>query len=949
MKQIPRNIRKLIQLLSKRIEQTRLITDKYLCHALGTDASVYQLTPRLIVKISSLDELIFLVKNCAKLQVPYTFRAAGTSLSGQAISDSVLVMLTDDWRKHQILEQGRLIQLQPGIIGADANRYLSPYQRKIGPDPASIDSCKIGGIAANNASGMCCGTTHNAYQTLHSMKLVLADGAFLDTGDSENVAAFRKSHQQLLDQLHSLARECQQSDQLKALISKKYRLKNTTGYGLNALIDFTDPVDILQHLMIGSEGTLGFIAEVTLKTVLHNPHKATALLVYADIDTACQVTNSLARTSVSAVELMDGKALLSIADKAGSPDFIGQLDESNAALLIECEATTEKALLAECNSISKAIGDFKTIESVQFTQAPEISDNLWKVRKGLFPAVGARRKKGTSVIIEDVAFPLQHLASATGELQQLLQQHGYHEAVIFGHALEGNLHFVFTQDFSQPEEVQRYQVFMQQLSNLVAIKYQGSLKAEHGTGRNMAPFVKLEWGESAYELMCQIKQLFDPESLLNPGVLINSADNAHVTHLKTLNPASDMIDHCVECGFCESVCPSRNLSLTPRQRIVMYRQLKEFESNGDKQAVAELTRLFEYQGIETCAATGLCGDTCPVGINTGELVKQWRATHQKNSTIANWTAGWTANHFSTTSSLLKTTFKANRIIQSFVPDKVVDLLGGSLHQLTLKKIPLWMSEYPTANNNNRLAKLKSDNKVVYFPSCASRTMGTQPKAKDQRSLHDVIIGLLEKAGFEVIIPSQIEQSCCGMPYDSKGLDEMGQQKFSSLEKQLWLASEEGKIPVLMDTSPCARRSVINQSKPLKIFEPTDFAIDYLLDKLTVKPLKETIMLHITCSSRRSGLTDSLIRLARCCAEKVIIPEGIECCGWAGDKGFTVPELNGSALQSLRQQIPDGCVRGYSNSLSCEIGLSHHGKIPYQSILYLLDEVSQPLVVSVDGL
>ncbi|MCR9024669.1 FAD-binding oxidoreductase, partial [Aeromonas caviae] len=174
----------------ERIPPERLVSDPDLRLAHGTDASFYRLVPERIVRLDSLDEVRFVLGVCRELGLPCTFRAAGTSLSGQALSDSVLITLTDSWRGHRILDNGERIALQPGVIGADANRYLAPLGRKIGPDPASINACKLGGIAANNASGMCCGTAHNSYHTLHAMTLLLADGTVLESGDPHSRAAF---------------------------------------------------------------------------------------------------------------------------------------------------------------------------------------------------------------------------------------------------------------------------------------------------------------------------------------------------------------------------------------------------------------------------------------------------------------------------------------------------------------------------------------------------------------------------------------------------------------------------------------------------------------------------------------------------------------------------------------------------------------------------------------
>ncbi|WP_163835632.1 FAD-binding and (Fe-S)-binding domain-containing protein [Spartinivicinus ruber] len=928
-------------ILATQIESKRIINQEATCLAYGTDASFYRLIPKIILQLKNLEEVIFAIKSCRKLGIHYTFRAAGTSLSGQAISDSVLITLTDDWRDHKIIENGNKIILQPGVIGADANKYLAPFQRKIGPDPASINTCKIGGIAANNASGMCCGTAQNSYQTVASMKIVFSDGVLLDTSSTESIASFKKSHLQFIEEINKLCKQTQDNKALTKQIQHKYRLKNTTGYALNALVDYHDPIKVIEHLMIGSEGTLGFIAEITYNTIVEYPNKASALLVFATIEHACQAVTVLSKMSVAALEMMDGQALRSVADKPGMPEFIQHLDLEATAILIETHASNQYQLDLQCKSIINSLEQHTIIDSTPFTSDPLTVSTLWKIRKGMFPAVGAVRQVGTTVIIEDVAFPIENLANGVRDLQTLFDRYQYHEAIIFGHALEGNLHFVFTQSFESQKEIERYGQFMDEVAELVAVKYQGSLKAEHGTGRNMAPYVELEWGTDAYKLMQQIKKLFDPEGLLNPGVIINDNPNSHIENLKPMPAANELVDCCIECGFCEPVCPSRNLTLSPRQRIVLYRELQRRERAAKSVKDSELQKVFNYQGIDTCAATGLCAERCPVGINTGNLIKLLRTEKNKKYTLI---AKWTAKHFDTTTKVARTGFAANQLASKTLGNNTVGKLVNGLRSLTKGTTPIWLAEYPQPNKHKVSTQLKPYNsnqkKVVYMPSCASRVMGQQTDAIDQRPLTEVTLSLLNKAEYQVIIPEKLGEQCCGMPYYSKGMNEFAKQKTQQLEDTLWQATEQGKHPVLMDTSPCAKQSIEQFNKPLEVLEPTGFVSKYLLEYLVIDPIDETVMLHITCSSRRMGLEADMLKLAKACAKKVIIPEHIQCCGWAGDKGFTTPELNESAVKPLKEQIPTNCTRGFSNSRTCEIGLSHHSGIPYQSILYLVDEVSK---------
>lgn len=933
---------KLAAVFATRIEQERIITQEAKRLAYGTDASFYRLVPKIVLRLKDLQEVIFAIQSCRELHVPCTFRAAGTSLSGQAVSDSVLITLTDDWRGHEIVDDGNKIILQPGVIGADANRYLAPFQRKIGPDPASINTCKIGGIAANNASGMCCGTAQNSYRTVDSMKIVFSDGTILNTADEASIAAFKQSHASLVSGIEALCQQVADNKELSDKIKHKYRLKNTTGYALNALVDYQDPIEVIEHLMIGSEGTLGFIAEITYNTVIEHPNKASALLVFATIEEACRAVTTLSKLPVAAVELMDGRALRSVADKAGMPSFIPSLDLEAAAILVESHASCQTTLDLQCKSVMDALAEYTIIESMPFTSDAATVATLWGIRKGMFPAVGAVREVGTTVIIEDVAFPVENLANGVRDLQALFDRFQYGEAIIFGHALEGNLHFVFTQGFDSQTEIDRYGKFMDEVAELVAVKYQGSLKAEHGTGRNMAPYVELEWGREGYQLMQQIKTIFDPQGLLNPGVIINDNPHSHIENLKPMPAADPLVDRCIECGFCEPVCPSRTLTLSPRQRIVLYRELQRRERAGEKTQASELEKVFEYQGIDTCAATGLCADRCPVGINTGDLVKKLRtAKYQKFTPIAK----WTADHFSTTTAIARNGLRANQLASKVIGAPTVGKLTNGLRSLTKGSTPIWYPEYPTANQhslgNTPFPITATEKKVVYMPSCASRNMGQQADAPDQRPLTEVTLSLIKKAGYEVIIPAQLSNQCCGMPYDSKGMNELATNKAKQLEEVLWQASREGTYPVLMDTSPCAKRSIEQFSQPMEVLEPTGFVSKYLLPHLDITPLNETVMLHVTCSSRRMGLENAMITLANACASRVIVPEHIQCCGWAGDKGFTTPELNAAAVHPLKAQVPSDCQRGFSNSRTCEIGLSHHSGIPYQSILYLVDDASSP--------
>ncbi len=905
--------------------------------AFGTDASFYRLIPKLVVRVESEAEVIALLKLAHAENVPVTFRAAGTSLSGQAISDSVLIVLGDNWNGREIRNGGEQIRLQPGVIGANANAVLAPFQRKIGPDPASINAAKIGGIVANNSSGMCCGTAQNTYKTLAGLRVVLADGTVVDSEDAASVAAFRQSHAALLEQLAELGRETRANTELAAKIRHKYRLKNTTGFSLNALVDYDEPLEILNHLMVGSEGTLGFISAVTYDTVPDHPHKASALVVFPDVETCCLAVPVLKQQPVSAVELLDRRSLRSVEHKAGMPEWVKELSPTACALLIESRAASQSLLHEQINLIMASIAHFPVEKQVDFSEDPVVYNQLWKIRKDTFPAVGAVRQTGTTVIIEDVTFPVERLAEGVNRLIELLDKHRYDEAILFGHALEGNLHFVFTQGFDDPAQVARYEAFMGEVAQLVAVEFGGALKAEHGTGRNMAPFVELEWGSEAYALMWKIKRLLDPSGILNPDVVLSEDPDIHLKNLKPMPAADEIVDKCIECGFCEPVCPSNGLTLTPRQRIVIWRDIQARKRAGVD--TTEIERLYHYHGVETCAATGLCAQRCPVGINTGDLVRKLRGREASKTGTAN----WLADHFSTAVQGTRFMLHAANGAHIILGTKRLAKLSATMTNASKGRVPQWTPATPQPLQRLHLPKPAVQDerpRVVYLAACVSRAMGPAARDQEQEPLLDKTRSLLEKAGYQVIFPEQLNDLCCGQPFASKGYAEQGERKRQEMLDALLKASRGGLDPIYCDTSPCTLRLVQGLTdQRLDMYDPVRFIRTHLLDKLEFVPQDKPIAVHVTCSTQHLGEAQALIDIARRCANEVVIPEGIHCCGFAGDKGFTTPELNEHALRSLKNAVQI-CEEGISTSRTCEIGLSRHGEIDYHGLVYLVDRVTR---------
>jgi D-lactate dehydrogenase len=927
---------KLFEALRKTIPEECLIRDDLRLFACSTDASFYRLVPKLIVQVSSEVEVVAVIRACSELGLPFTFRAAGTSLSGQAVSDSVLIQMHRLWNGVEVSPDGLKIRCAPAVLGGDANRALASLRRKIGPDPASVDSAMIGGIAANNASGMCCGNVQDTYHTIASARIVFANGAVLDTGSEENRRRFLSEQQALVDGIDALAKRVKRDPVLAERIRRKYRIKNTTGYSLHALVDFDEPIDVIEHLLIGSEGTLGLFSEITYNTVPDHPFRATALVLFPNIHAACEASNRLRATPVAAVELMDRHSLRSVEMKPGIPEAIRMLPREACALLVEVRAETETDLGQQVEEVICAFGNCALLEFPVFTQDRAQTKRLWDIRKGLFPSLGYSRPSGTTIIIEDVAFPLESLADAAVDLRELLGGYGYVDAVIFGHALQGNLHFVFCVNFQVESEVRNYAAFLDDVVALVAAKHSGSLKAEHGTGRNMAPFVESEWGAEAFAVMREIKRIFDPKGLLNPGVILSDDPQVHISNLKATPPSHPLIEKCTECGFCERTCPSKHLTLTPRQRIAGWREISRLSVEGaDSTRAKKMRELYDYAGDQTCAVDGLCGGLCPLGINTGSFIKELRGIqHSKFSKLLADTA---EEHFAGALSIARLILGGANLARTLVGEQRMTGITRSLRRVLGTSIPEWNPWIPkVASTPKSLACVGYRDRVVYFPSCVSRLFGSACQSPYKVSQQACLEGILEKAQYSASHPDNVNDLCCGMAFSSKGFLRQGDAKLQQLIGALQRATNDGQYPVLVDTSPCAQR--LKAKFPnFAVYDVAGFLSKFVVPRVELKKARRCVALQVPCSVRNTPEQEELLELTRMCAEDVFVPDSVSCCGFAGDRGFSHPELIASALVTLKREMPKHCKVGYSTSRTCEIGVSLHSGISYQSIAYLFDE------------
>ena len=916
--------------ISEFIPKDRIYTDDLRCLAWGTDAGFYRNIPQVVVRSSSEEEVSRLLAIADKMRLPVTFRAAGTSLCGQTNTDSILIVAGKNWEDYTVAPDAKSITMQPGLVGKRVDDILRPYGRVFTPDPASKNSAMVGGIVFNNASGMSCGTHANSDRELQSMRIVLADGTVLDTGSEQSRADFARTHAPFVKAIEQLRDEVLADEALVERIKYKYSIKNVTGLNLAPFVRFTDPFDIITHLMVGSEGTLGFGSQFTMSTGHLYPCSASAMLYFKSMRKACEAILALkAADSVECAEMLDKKSLASVNDTTG-PDL--------TAVLIRTSADTKQQLSANVEAISKVLEGFDLYVPARFTDKPEEYGKYWAIRSGIFPSVGGTRPLGTTVLIEDVAFHINDLPDATDDLAKMLVDFGYDDSCIYGHALEGNYHFILSQSFDTPEEVQRYERLMRAIVSLVIDKYDGSLKAEHGTGRNMAPFVKKEWGDKAYGIMRRVKQLFDPNGILNPGVIFNDDPDCFIKHFKPMPITNDHVNKCIECGFCEVNCVSCGFGLSSRQRIIVQREISRLKATGeDPDRLARLERQYKYYGNVTCAADGLCSTSCPMHINVGEMTHDLRAEALPKGSLGYKTGAMAARDFRAVRGGVKATLYMAAAAHCVLGDKGIGWAGRVLHSVGF---PLMVPALPLPHSMKPAPEFGAKQKVVYFPSCMNQTMGRAPHGP-KPDLVDEVVAFLKKAGWEVIFPKGMGHMCCGMIWESKGMPDVANSKTAELEDALYEASQGGRYPVICDQSPCLHRmrQHMKRVKPLELIE---FIHDYVAQDLDFHATSEPVAIHLTCSTRLMGLNQKMLDLAHRCSTSVLVPEGIGCCGFAGDKGFTHPELNAYALRKLRPQIEAaGIKRGFSNSRTCEIGLTTNSGVPYQSLVYLIDECTTP--------
>jgi D-lactate dehydrogenase len=916
----------------------------------ASDASPYRLIPQVVVLPRTSDDIVKLFRYCRENGRHATFRAAGTSLNGQSLSDDILIDVRRHWYGAKVEDDGRRVRARPGMVLGHVNAMLGRYGRRVGPDPASSHACTIGGVIANNSGGMRCTVRNDAYQTVSAMTFVTPSGAVIDTSAPEAEAAFERAEPDLAIGLLELRGQLLADRELADRVRRKYVIRNTHGYRLCALLDGETPLEIFRRLLVGSEGTLAFVAEAVIDTVPLPSVTSVAWIPVPTIDEAVGLVSGLVGLGASAVELMVAPALTAAGQAfAQTPSYWKTLDPKAASLLVEFGAEDMRALEILQDKVIAFTSRANLIHPVEFTSVEEAIELAWHVREGLLGLVGKHRPEGSTLITEDVCFPPERLAQGAKDLQELLSKHGFIPGVA-GHAAHGNLHFTLVADFGDPESKKRYAAFMEEVVDLVVRKYNGSLKAEHGTGLNMAPFVESEWGAKATAMMWRIKELADPQGILGPNVILTRNAKLHLENLKSVPQIESVTgsSQCIECGFCEPVCPSRNITMTPRQRIVLRREMAR-QSPGSPM-LARLQQEYQYDGIETCAGDGTCAIPCPIGINTGALIREFRA--METTATADKVALGLARSWSTVEKVSRASLSATHAFSALFGVKPLTALTGIARAVANPDlIPSVPGPMPRAARAPRSTQ-KNGAAAVYFPACINRMFGRDPDSPASPYLPEAFVTLSERAGKPLWIPPDVAGLCCSTPWKSKGYPQGHGFMAKSIAEAMLRWSDGGKLPIVVDAASCTLglsqdiaplldAETKNKYERLSIIDSIAWCRD-LLPKLTIRRKLGRIAVHPTCSITHLQLAGTIKQIAAHLAEEVEVPIGTTCCGTAGDRGLLHPELVVSATREVKAILDAHPAEAYiSANRTCEMGLRHATGRPYESFVFLLEELSRP--------
>jgi D-lactate dehydrogenase len=414
---------------------------------------------------------------------------------------------------------------------------------------------------------------------------------------------------------------------------------------------------------------------------------------------------------------------------------------------------------------------------------------------------------------------------------------------------------------------------------------------------------------------------------------------AHLRHLKTFPAVEEEVDRCVECGYCEPVCPSRDLTTTPRQRIVLRREIAAARAAGDDRLARQLEREYRYDAVQTCAVDGMCATACPVLIDTGDLTRRLRGDSNGRTAQAGWDAA--ARHWGGVTRTLAAGLGAAGALPPIA--EAATRAAGAV--LPGDSVPRWSRDLPRGGTARRPtpAATRSDADAVYLPSCLNTLFAP---AGGGDGVMAALLRLAERAGLRLSVPDGIGGLCCGTPWSSKGFARGYRTMRGRVADRLDVATDGGRLPVVSDASSCTEgfaRLTAAAAPGIRVLDAVAFTAESVLPRLPAPRRRlPSLVLHPTCSGTRLGLDPALLAVARAVAEDVVVPDGWQCCGFAGDRGMLHPELTASATRAEAASVARSeAVACASVNRTCELAMSRATGRDYRHLLELLDELTRP--------
>ena len=921
----------------------------------STDASIYEVKPAGIIFPSGLEDARTVVEYAREHSVSITPRGAGSSLTGNAIGEGIIL----DCERYMdsvlsVDPEEQTVTVEPGVVLDQLNDRLAEKGLYFPPDPSTSSSCTIGGMVANDAAGAHSVRHGTTRDNVRSVKCVLADGT---------VATFDRLEGNQLEQVCSredrfgkLARTVRSIGQEHAIeIDKQYPdvERNSSGYDLEESVAADGSWLDLSKLIVGSEGTLGIITEVTLNLSELPETQAGALVFYEDVIAAAAAVESTLHADPSAVELVDADVLGYARDAWG---FDRVPSDAGAALLVEVEGDA-----ADINDrIDEAIHAAKTDATVDVERAStaEEHETLWTIRKASNPLLNRRPgDKQALSFIEDAAIPPEQLPDYLERIRDILLEYELN-ASVFGHAGQGVLHVKPFLDLKTEQDRERLDAVSEEIHEVV-LEVGGCVSGEHGDGRLRSEYLEKMYGETLYEAFQEVKRAADPNDVFNPAKVVPDSEGQLVEMDENLrfdgyDPGTvetalnfdaeggfdSLIEQCNGCSKCRTtdggvMCPSYRAEeeevMSTRGRANALRAAIDGKLDED----ALTSDWFESEVLDLCLACKACETECPTGVDMAKLKTELKhQKHQKNGVPLR------SRLFANVRTLnrLGSTFApiANRL-SSFLPGRaVLERVVGIDRR---RELPVFASEsfqdwferhdaHPSAGNHGH---------VVLFPDCYM--------AYNHPEVGQAAVKLLERCGYAVEVPNV---SCCGRPALSQGMVEHARTDAAHNAEAL-AEYTNSDVPILAGEPSCV--SALQEYDDLieetaSVPDAAESVSTFLLNEVREQledfgPVNGTgrVAAHTHCHATAKGFDHASVELLESAGYQVDVVDAT-CCGMAGAFGYETEHYNLS--RSLGEDLdakidaldPDAVV---TTGSSCSQQLSDLGR-----------ETTHPLVLLETG-